>query len=316
MSRRIAVIGLGNMGGPMAANLVKAGHTVTGFDVSEAALAAATDAGVAVRPSAAEAVADAEVVLTMLPNGALVLGAYDELLPVAAPDTLFIDSSTISVADAREAAARAHAAGHRAIDAPVSGGVGGATAGTLTFMVGGSDADVADAGDVLEPMAGRVVHCGPAGAGQSVKVCNNLILAIHMIGVSEAFVLAEELGLSHQALFDVSSTATGQCWALNVNCPVPGPVPTSPANRDYAPGFASALMAKDLGLAMDAVHSTGVGARLGELAERIYRDFAAGEGGSRDFSAVIADVRAHSTDRAGTDAGSDPTPDATKGRSS
>lgn len=293
MTTTVAVIGLGNMGGPMAANLVKGGFTVVGSDPMPAAQEQARAAGVTVVGSALEAVTEADVVLTMLPNGRLVLSVYDELLPAVRPGTLFIDSSTISVDDAREAAKRADANGCRAIDAPVSGGVVGATAGTLTFMVGGSDADVEAATPVLDSMAGRIVHCGDAGAGQATKVCNNLMLAVSMVGVAEAFALGEKLGLDPQRLFDVSSTATAQCWALNTNCPVPGPVPTSPANRDFAPGFASALMSKDLGLAMDALESTGSQALVGELVASIYRSFSDGPGGGKDFSAIITAIRDH-----------------------
>lgn len=292
---QIAFIGLGHMGGPMSANLVEAGHRVVGYDPVPAAVEAAQAAGVETVDSAAAAVADAQVVITMLPNGALVLGVYDEVLPAAAPNTLFIDSSTVSVDDAREAAARAHTAGHRAIDAPVSGGVGGAQAGTLTFMVGGAEADVEEARPVLDPMAGRVVHCGDAGAGQAAKVCNNMILGISMLAISEAFVLGEKLGLTHEALYDVASTASGQCWSLTSYCPVPGPVPASPANRDYQPGFATALMVKDLGLALHAIESTGTEAQAGSLAERLYREFADEGGAGLDFSAIIQRVRDHST---------------------
>lgn len=290
----IAFIGLGNMGGPMAANLVKAGHTVTGFDPVPAALDRARAAGVQPAASGAAAVAGAEVVITMLPDGALVLSAFDELLPAAAPGALFIESSTIAVDDAREAHRRAAGHGLRSIDAPVSGGVVGAEAGTLTFMVGGSEEDFAAAHPILEVMGGRIVHCGDAGAGQAAKVCNNLILGISMIAVSEAFVLGEKLGLSNQALFDVASAASGQCWALTTNCPVPGPVPSSPANREYRPGFAGALMAKDLGLAVEAFASTGTHAEVGMLAAQLYRRFADEGGAGLDFSGIIEDIRARS----------------------
>lgn len=292
--RRVAFLGMGNMGSPMARNLVAAGFDVVGYDPFEAAAAKAREAGLTVAESAESAVAEADAVITMLPSGRHVLEAYDTLLAAARPGTLFIDSSTISVEDAREAATRANAAGHKAIDAPVSGGVGGAEAGTLAFMVGGNEADVALAQAVLEPMAGRVVHCGESGAGQAAKVCNNMILAITMIGVSEAFVLGEGLGLSHEALFDVASVSSGQCWSLTTYCPVPGPVPTSPANNDYQPGFATALMHKDLGLAMDAVSSTGVEARLGSLAAEVYRKFAEAGHGGTDFSGIINEIREHS----------------------
>ncbi len=291
----IAFIGLGNMGLPMAANLVKAGYDVQGFDVVPAALKRARQNGVVLAPDAAAAVAGAAIVITMLPSGAHVLDAYrDGLIAAAAADTLFIDSSTIDVADARAARALVVAAGHRGIDAPVSGGVGGAEAGTLTFMVGADDDDFAAAQPVLDVMAGRVVHCGGSGAGQAAKVCNNMILGITMIGVSEAFVLGEKLGLTNQALFDVASAASGQCWALTTNCPVPGPVPSSPANRDYQPGFAGALMAKDLGLAMNALAATGAAAELGTLAASIYRRFADEGGASQDFSAIINTIRENS----------------------
>ena len=295
MTTRIAFIGLGNMGGPMAANLVSAGYDVSGFDFVAAALDHAREHGVSIASSGAAAVADADVVITMLPAGKHVLDAYrDELLAAARPNTLFIDSSTIDVEDARAARDLAVAAGHRGIDAPVSGGVGGAEAGTLTFMVGGTEDDFASAEPLLKVMGGRIVHCGDSGAGQAAKVCNNMILGISMIAVSEAFVLGEKLGLTNQALFDVASAASGQCWALTTNCPVPGPVPTSPANRDYQPGFAGALMAKDLGLALNALQSTGVAGELGTLAASIYRRFADEGGAGQDFSAIINTIRDNS----------------------
>ncbi len=293
----IAFLGLGHMGGPMAINLVKAGYTVTGFDVVPAALETARAHGIATAETAVEAVAGAAVVLTMLPSGTHLLDAYrgtggqPGLLDVAAPGTLFLDCSTINVDEAREAAELALAAGHRAVDAPVSGGVVGAEAGTLTFMVGALPEDFEAVEPMLEVMGKRVVHCGEHGAGQAAKICNNMILGVSMIAVSEAFVLGEKLGLTHQALFDVASAASGQCWALTTNCPVPGPVPTSPANRDYQPGFAGALMAKDLKLALNALESTGVAARLGPLASEIYDTFAAEGGAGRDFSGIITDIR-------------------------
>jgi 3-hydroxyisobutyrate dehydrogenase len=293
----IALLGLGHMGGPMAVNLVKAGYTVAGFDVVPAALEAAREHGVPTVGSAAEAVAGADVVLTMFPSGRHVLDAYQGeegragLLSAAGPNTMFLDCSTINVDEAREAARLAIEAGHRAVDAPVSGGVVGAEAGTLTFMVGALPEDFEAVRPMLEVMGRRVVHCGEHGAGQAAKVCNNLILGVSMIAVSEAFVLGEKLGLTHQALFDVASAASGQCWALTTNCPVPGPVPTSPANRDYQPGFAGALMAKDLRLALNAVQSTGVAARMGPLASEIYDAFAAEGGAGRDFSGIITDIR-------------------------
>lgn len=296
----IAFIGLGNMGGPMAANLVKAGHAVHGFDLVPAALDHARANGVTVAPDAATAVAGSDVVITMLASGRQVLDAYrDGLLAAARPGTLFIDSSTIDVADAVAARELAVAAGHRGMDAPVSGGVGGASAATLTFMVGAEAADFEAARPILEVMGGRIVHCGGSGAGQAAKICNNLILGVSMIAVSEAFVLGEKLGLSDQALFDVASAASGQCWALTTNCPVPGPVPTSPANHDYQPGFAGALMAKDLGLALNALEATGVAAELGPLAARIYRRFADEGGAGRDFSGIITVIRDNSAGASG-----------------
>jgi 3-hydroxyisobutyrate dehydrogenase len=297
MTEQIAFIGLGHMGLPMAINLARAGYTVTGFDLMPAALAQAGDNGVSVASSAAAAAKDADVIITMLPAGRHVLAAYQGetgLLTAARPNSLFIDCSTISVEDARSAHELITSAGHRGLDAPVSGGVVGAEAGTLTFMVGGNEEDFATAKPVLEAMGKRLVHCGTPGAGQAAKVCNNMILAVSMIAVSEGFVLGEQLGLSHQALFDVAANATGQCWALTTNCPVPGPVATSPANRGYQPGFATALMAKDLGLAAHALESTGVDARLGAMAEEIYRHFAEGEGAQQDFSAIIHEIRANS----------------------
>ncbi|WP_115788243.1 3-hydroxyisobutyrate dehydrogenase [Arthrobacter silvisoli] len=293
----IAFLGLGHMGGPMAVNLIKAGHTVVGFDPVPAAVEAAKAHGVPMVDSAAEAAAGAAVILTMLPSGKHVLDAYrgvggePGLLSVAAPDTLFLDCSTINVDEAREAAAIAVEAGHRSVDAPVSGGVVGAEAGTLTFMVGALPEDFETVKGILEHMGKRIVHCGDHGAGQAAKVCNNMILGVSMIAVCEAFVLGEKLGLTHQALFDVASNASGQCWALTTNCPVPGPVPTSPANRDYQPGFAGALMAKDLRLAVNALESTGVDGQMGHLASKIYDAFAAEGGAARDFSGIITDIR-------------------------
>ena len=292
----IAFIGLGHMGRPMAENLVRAGWSVTGYDRVADLTAAALAAGVPVAESAQAAVERADIVITMLPAGAHVLTAYagdagDGLLAAAPAGALFLDCSTIAVDDARRAAELAVAAGHRALDAPVSGGVVGAEGATLAFMVGGAEADFAAARPVLEAMGGRIVHCGESGLGQAAKVCNNMILGISQIAVAEAFVLGERLGLSHQALFDVASNASGQCWALTTNCPVPGPVPASPANRSYEPGFAGALMAKDLGLAAHVIATTGVDAQLGLLAERRYAEYAAGDGALRDFSGIITSIR-------------------------
>ncbi|MDQ6752665.1 MAG: 3-hydroxyisobutyrate dehydrogenase [Actinomycetota bacterium] len=292
----IAFLGLGHMGGPMAANLVAAGHTVLAYDLVPAALEAARAHGVPTVATAAEAVAGASVVITMLPSGRHLLDAYrgvgaPGLLAAAAAGTLFLDCSTINVDEARAAAALAVEAGHRAVDAPVSGGVAGAEAGTLTFMVGAPAEDFEAARPLLEVMGGRLVHCGEHGAGQAAKICNNMILGISMIAVSEAFVLGEKLGLTHQALFDVASAASGQCWALTTNCPVPGPVPASPANRGYRPGFAGALMAKDLRLALNALENAGVAAEMGPLASRIYDRFAEEGGAGRDFSGIITAIR-------------------------
>ena len=287
----IAFLGLGNMGGPMSGNLVDAGHTVRGFDPVPAARQAAADHGVTVLESASAAVQGADVVVTMLPNGALVRQCYADVMPAAAKGALFIDSSTIAVDDARSANAYAAERGFAQLDAPVSGGVKGAVAGTLAFMVGGTAAALETARPVLEPMAGKVIHCGESGAGQAAKLCNNMLLAVQQIAVGEAFVLADKLGLSAQSLFDVITGATGNCWAVHTNCPVPGPVPTSPANNDFKPGFATALMNKDLGLAMDAVAATGSSAPLGSHAAQIYARFAA-EHADLDFSAVIETLRA------------------------
>ncbi len=289
---RVAFLGLGHMGLPMAKNLVAAGYEVHGFDLVPAAVEAAGTAGIPVASSGADAVAGADVVITMFPAGKHVLAAYqDELLAAAAPGTLFIESSTIAVDEAQTAHALAVEAGHRNIDAPVSGGVVGAENGTLAFMVGGSSEDFDAALPLLEVMGKRIVHCGGPGLGQAAKVCNNMVLAVSQIAVAEAFVLGERLGLEHQALYDVVSQASGQCWSITTNCPVPGPVPTSPANRDYQPGFAGALMAKDLGLALQAIEQTSTDARMGRLAQQLYAAFAAGGGAGRDFSGIITDIR-------------------------
>ncbi|MBX7432129.1 3-hydroxyisobutyrate dehydrogenase [Mycobacterium sp. Y57] len=286
----VAFLGLGNMGGPMAANLLGAGHTVHGFDLVAALKDAAAAKGATVFDSGAEAVVDADVIITSLPNGAIVKACYAEVLPAAKTGALLIDTSTISVDDARTIHAQAAERGLAQIDAPVSGGIKGATAGTLAFMVGGSEDAVARAKPVLEPMAGKIIHCGASGAGQAAKLCNNMVLAVQQIAIGEAFVLADKLGLPAQSLFDVITGATGNCWAVHTNCPVPGPVPTSPANNDFKPGFATALMNKDLGLAMDAVNSTGSAAPLGAHAAEIYAKFAE-DNADKDFSAVIEMLR-------------------------
>ncbi len=293
MTRTVAFIGLGHMGGPMAANLIRAGHRVLGHDLVPAAVDAAVKAGVEAVPRATDAVSEADVVLTMLPTGRHVLGVYDELLAAAQAGTLFLDCSTIDVADARTAHDRAADAGMRSLDAPVSGGVVGAEAATLTFMAGGTEAEFAAARPLLDAMGRQAVLCGGPGAGQAAKICNNMILGVSMIAVSEAFVLGESLGLSHQALYDVASAASGQCWALSVNCPVPGPVPGSPANHGYRPGFAAALMAKDLGLAANAVRSGSVHAELALRAAEMYAAYAERVGTTEDFSGIVRTIRDH-----------------------
>ena len=295
MAETIAFIGLGNMGLPMASNLVKAGYQVQGFDVVAAANEAAVKAGIKTAASAAEAVQGAGVAISMLPNGKLVRELYGSgILQAVEPGTLFIDSSTIDVASARDAHALAEAAGMTSLDAPVSGGVGGAAAGTLTFMAGGEPEAFARALPLLEVMGKKIVHCGGAGAGQAAKICNNMILGISMIAVGEAFVLAEKLGLSHQALFDVASTASGQCWSLTTYCPVPGPVPTSPANNDYKPGFAAALMLKDLLLSQEAADASGATTALGKHAAELFQSFVAAGHGGTDFSGIINAIRSAS----------------------
>jgi 3-hydroxyisobutyrate dehydrogenase len=287
----IAFIGLGNMGGPMAANLVKAGHKVVAFDLVEASRNQAKSDGAEIADSAAASVKGAEVVITMLPAGKHVLTVWNEVVPAMTRGTLIIDCSTIDVESSKQAHALAAKHGVSSIDAPVSGGTGGAKGATLTFMCGGDEKAFAAAKPVLEKMGKKIVHCGAAGAGQGVKICNNMVLAISMIGVSEAFALAEKLGLSHQAVFDVVSTSSGQCWALTSYCPVPGPVPASPANNGYKPGFATALMVKDLTLAQDAAKSVGAATPLGKQAQEIYKTFDAAGHGGVDFSGIIQHVR-------------------------
>jgi 3-hydroxyisobutyrate dehydrogenase len=287
----IAFIGLGNMGGPMAANLVKAGHKVVAFDLAEASRAEAKSSGAEIADNAAVAVKDAEIVVTMLPAGKHVLAVWNEIVPAMAKGALVIDSSTIDVESARAAHALAAKHGIASVDAPVSGGTGGAKAATLTFMCGGEESAFASAKPVLENMGKKIVHCGGAGAGQAAKICNNMILGISMIAVGEAFALGEKLGLSHQALFDVASTSSGQCWSLTTYCPVPGPVPASPANNGYKPGFATALMLKDLTLSQDAAKAAGAATPLGQRAQEIYKAFDAAGNSGVDFSGVIQHVR-------------------------
>src|SRR6476620_5558436 len=288
----IAFIGLGNMGGPMAANLVKAGHKVTAFDLVAASRDQAKADGAAIAESSVGSVKGADVVVTMLPAGKHVISVWTEVIPSMAKGALIIDCSTIDVESAKQAHALAAKHGVGSVDAPVSGGTGGARGATLTFMCGGEDKAFGAAKPVLEQMGKRMVHCGGAGAGQAAKICNNMILGISMIAVSEAFALAEKLGLSHQALFDVASTSSGQCWSLTTYCPVPGPVPTSPANNEYRPGFASALMVKDLALAQDAAKAAGAATPLGKHAQELYKQFDAAGNSGVDFSGIIQHVRA------------------------
>ncbi|HMQ58746.1 MAG TPA: 3-hydroxyisobutyrate dehydrogenase [Rhizobiaceae bacterium] len=287
----VAFIGLGNMGNPMAANLVKAGHRVAGFDLAAANCETAKANGVSIAESAAEAVTGADVIVTMLPAGRHVLSVWGEVAAVAQNGALFIDSSTVDVDSARQAHAIARHASLMSVDAPVSGGVGGAMAGTLTFMCGGTDEAFAAAKPLLEAMGKKIVHCGAAGNGQAAKICNNMILGVSMIAVGEAFNLGEKLGLSHQALFDVASTSSGQCWSINSYCPVPGPVPASPANNGYEPGFAAALMLKDLKLAQEAAASAGAATPLGAHAAQLYALFNAVGGADTDFSGIIRYLR-------------------------
>jgi 3-hydroxyisobutyrate dehydrogenase len=288
---KIAFIGLGNMGGPMAANLAKAGHAVTGFDLAAASVAAAKEAGCATAASAVEAAKDADVIVTMLPAGKHVLAVWGDLAKAAKKGALLIDSSTIDVASARAAHDLAAGAGLKSVDAPVSGGTGGAKGATLTFMCGGADDAFAAARPILEKMGKKIVHCGGPGAGQAAKICNNMILGATMVATAEAFVLAEKLGLSHQALFDVASTSSGQSWSLTSYCPVPGPVATSPANNGYKPGFAAALMLKDMLLSQQAAGAAGAMTPMGAAATQIYGLFnAAGHAGD-DFSGVINFLR-------------------------
>ena len=295
---KIGFIGLGNMGGPMVANLIKAGNEVKAFDLSADALARAKSAGAAEAATAGACAADVDVVVTMLPAGRHVREVYmgaGGVIETAAPGTLLIDSSTIDVASARAVEEAAQAKGLGMVDAPVSGGVGGAEAGTLTFMVGGSDDAFGRAKPILDALGKTIVHAGGPGNGQAAKICNNMILGISMIGVSEAFVLAEKLGLDHQKLFDISSTASGQCWSLTSYCPVPGPVETSPANRDYAPGFTVAMMLKDLRLAQTAAQESGAATPLGAQAASLYSLLESAGQADMDFSGIIKMIRGQIT---------------------
>ena len=280
---KIGFIGLGNMGAPMAANLARAGHEVHGFD-----LAAPVPEGVLPAASAAEAARDAEVVITMLPNGEILRRVAAEVIPAMRPGAVFCDCSTVDVESARAVAAQAEKAGLGALDAPVSGGIGGATAGTLTFMVGGPEAAFATVRPLFDIMGSTAVHCGPAGAGQAAKICNNMILGATMMVTCEAFALADKLGLDRQKMFDVVSTSSGYSWSMNAYCPAPGIGPKSPADNDYKPGFAAELMLKDLRLSQQAAEAADADTPVGALATRLYARFVEDEGGrGRDFSAVL-----------------------------
>ena len=290
----IGFIGLGNMGGPMAANLVKAGHHVRGFDLSPQALDHARQAGIETGDDLAATIEGVDVVITMLPAGKHVKAVYSGdqgLIATVGKNTLLIDCSTIDVETSRAVAAQAEQAGLLMLDAPVSGGVGGAEAATLTFMVGGSEAGFSAAEPYLAQMGKNIIHAGGAGNGQAAKICNNMILGISMIAVSEAFVLAEKLGLDKQKLYDISSTASGQCWALTSYCPVPGPLPASPANRDYQAGFTAAMMLKDLRLAQEAANASGATTPLGCEAMKLYSQFDEAGKSNLDFSAIVKHIR-------------------------
>jgi len=290
----IGFIGLGNMGLPMAQNLLKSGHAVTGFDMVKASVGRLSAQNGAAATSVADACAGAEVVITMLPAGEHVRAVYGEqqgVLASVAPGTLLIDSSTIDVASARAVADAAQQRGFDMVDAPVSGGVAGAQAATLTFMVGGSDAAFRRAKPILERMGRTIVHAGGSGNGQAAKICNNMILGVSMIAVSEAFLLAEKLGLDAQKLFDISSKSSGQCWSMTSYCPVPGPVPASPANRDYQAGFTAAMMLKDLKLAQEAARTAGATTPMGAEAATIYERYCGQGEAGRDFSGIIRLLR-------------------------
>ena len=287
---KIGFIGLGNMGLPMAKNLVAAGHDVTGFDLSDAAKSALVAAGGASADTIAAAVAEAEIIVSMLPAGKHVSAVYTEaegVLAQANAGALLIDSSTIDVDTARVVSAQAEAAGFIMVDAPVSGGVGGAAAGTLTFMVGGTEEGFAAAKPYLDIMGQNIFHAGGSGNGQVAKICNNMLLGISMIGTAEAFMLGEKLGLDAQTFFDISSTASGQCWSMTSYCPAPGPVPTSPANKGYAPGFTAAMMLKDLLLSQEAAGSAAAATPMGQRATELYTQMADAGDADMDFSGIM-----------------------------
>ncbi len=279
---KIGFVGLGNMGAPMAANLVSAGHDVTGFDVS------AAPTGLTMAASAAAAADGADVVITMLPNGAILRAVAAEVIPAMPSGAVLLDCSTVDVDSARAVADDAHAAGLMAVDAPVSGGIGGASAGTLTFMAGGTEAAFTKVNPLFDIMGQKAVHCGEAGAGQAAKICNNMILGVTMIGTCEAFALADKLGLDRQKMFDVVSTSSGYSWTMNAYCPAPGIGPKSPADNGYQPGFAAELMLKDLRLSQQAAESTDADTPMGQLAQTLYTQFVEDEDGlGRDFSAML-----------------------------
>jgi 3-hydroxyisobutyrate dehydrogenase len=298
--RRIAFIGLGNMGLPMARNLAARGHRVVGWDVSEAARGEAVAAGIALASGTRDALAGAEAVITMLPDGGIVRSVYLDpggVLDGAPAGALLIDSSTIDVATARAVHGAAAERGLAMVDAPVSGGVAGAAAGTLTFMVGGEAAAFERARPVLEAMGRTIVHAGAAGTGQAAKICNNMMLGIQMISVCEAFLLAERLGLAADKLFEIASQSSGQCWSLTRYCPVPGPLPSTPANTGYKAGFAAAMMLKDLRLAQDAAAAAGVATPLGAGAEALYAAWCAAGGAERDFSGIVEWLKDYGKDQ-------------------
>ncbi|MGZ5790618.1 MAG: 3-hydroxyisobutyrate dehydrogenase [Croceibacterium sp.] len=285
---KIALIGLGNMGGGMAPNLVKAGHTVRAFDLSDAALAHAREGGCATFGSVEEAIQGAEAVVSMLPNGAIIRDVYTKGVIGHAPkDAILIDCSTIDVATAREVEKLAADAGYEMVDAPVSGGIAAAAAGTLTFMVGGSDAAFKRAEAILSNMGKAVIHAGGAGAGQAAKICNNMMLGIHMIGTCEGFAMAQKLGLDPQVFYDIASVSSGQSWSVTSYCPVPGVGPKTPADNEYQGGFATALMLKDLKLAMEAADTAHIDPQMGRRAKELYEAFDAAGNGGLDFSAII-----------------------------
>lgn len=285
---KIAFIGLGNMGGGMAANLVKAGHEVAAFDLSSEALARSAENGCRPLTSVREAVAGADAVVSMLPNGATVKSVYKaDVIGHAPGSALLIDCSTIDVATAREVGEAAAAAGYAMVDAPVSGGIAAANGGTLTFMVGGSDEAFARSEPILAAMGKAVIHAGASGSGQAAKICNNMILGATMIATCEAFVLAQKLGLDPQVFYDISSRASGQSWSMTSYCPLPGVGPQSPADNGYQGGFAAALMLKDLKLALEAAQAAGADVPMGTRAEELYEAFAAAGNGGLDFSAII-----------------------------